>query len=58
MAFSLSRVLDYLETRDEIDKNNVVIIGQSRLDQTALWTAAQDERFKFSFSNFVAVSAF
>lgn len=50
-AFSASRVLDYLETREEVDKNNVAVIGHSRLGKTALWCAAQDERFKFSFSN-------
>ena len=33
-AFSASRVLDYLESRDEIDKDNVAIIGHSRLGKT------------------------
>ncbi len=50
-AFAASRVLDYLETRDEVDKNNVSVIGHSRLGKTALWCSAQDERFKFAFSN-------
>ncbi len=50
-AFAASRVLDYLETRDEVDKDNVAVIGHSRLGKTALWCSAQDERFKFAFSN-------
>ena len=50
-AFSASRVLDYLETREEIDKNNVAVIGHSRLGKTALWCSAQDERFKLAISN-------
>lgn len=50
-AWSASRVLDYLETREEIDKNNVAIIGHSRLGKTALWCSAQDERFKLACSN-------
>ena len=44
-AYALSRVLDYLLTRDDIDGQRTVISGHSRLGKTALWTAAQDERF-------------
>ena len=50
-AFGASRALDYLSTREEIDKDNVAVIGHSRLGKTALWCAAQDERFKFAVSN-------
>ena len=44
-AYALSRVLDYLLTRDDIDGQRTVVSGHSRLGKTALWTAAQDERF-------------
>lgn len=50
-AFSASRVLDYLLTRPEIDTANAAVIGHSRLGKTALWCAAQDERFRFGISN-------
>jgi len=50
-AFSASRVLDYLYTRPEIDIANAAVIGHSRLGKTALWCAAQDERFRFGISN-------
>ena len=50
-AFSMSRALDYLLTRPEIDAGNVAAIGHSRLGKTALWCAAQDERIKYAISN-------
>lgn len=50
-AFALSRVMDYLETLSEIDKDKVIVIGHSRLGKTALWTAAQDSRFAMACSN-------
>ena len=50
-AFGASRILDYLETREEVDASNVAIAGHSRLGKTALWCAAQDERFRFAISN-------
>ena len=50
-AFGASRVLDYLLTRPEIDGKNAAVIGHSRLGKTALWCAAQDERFRFGISN-------
>lgn len=50
-AFSASRVVDYMLTRPEIDKENVAVIGHSRLGKTALWCGAQDERIKFVISN-------
>lgn len=50
-AWGASRALDYLLTRDEIDGENVALIGHSRLGKTALWCAAQDERVRFVCSN-------
>ena len=50
-AYGASRVLDYLYTRDDVDASRTSVIGHSRLGKTALWTAAQDERFICAISN-------
>lgn len=50
-AYMASRMLDYLLTRPEADKNRVGVIGHSRLGKTALLAAAFDERFAVAFSN-------
>ena len=50
-SYFASRLMDYLETRDEVDKNNVAIIGHSRLGKTALLTSALDERFVLTCVN-------
>lgn len=50
-AYGASRVLDYLLTRDDIDATHTAVVGHSRLGKTALWTAAQDERFFAAISN-------
>ena len=44
-AFAASRVLDYALTLDQVDGRRVFVVGHSRLGKTALWCAAQDERF-------------
>ena len=45
-AYAASRVLDYiLSDRADLDGEHVCVIGHSRLGKTALWCAAQDERF-------------
>ena len=50
-AWGVSRALDYLSARDDVDPDNLAVIGHSRLGKTALWCAANDERVKFACSN-------
>jgi len=51
-AYGASRILDYiLSSRPELDGERVVVCGHSRLGKTALWCAAQDERFAGTVSN-------
>lgn len=50
-AWAAMRVMDFLQTRDEVDKENICVCGHSRLGKTALLTAAIDERFAAVHSN-------
>ena len=50
-AWAAQRVMDYLQKLDEIDKKHIAVVGHSRLGKTALWCAAQDERFFMGISN-------
>lgn len=50
-AWGLCRVLDYLESLPEVNARQVVVIGHSRMGKTALWAAANDERFAMAIAN-------
>ncbi|MGN0477983.1 MAG: alpha/beta hydrolase [Hominenteromicrobium sp.] len=50
-AWAARIVMDYVQTRPEIDLRNVAVAGHSRLGKTALLAAALDERFQFAYAN-------
>ena len=50
-SYMASHMMDYLQTREEADKNKIGVAGHSRLGKTALLTAALDERFAFVCTN-------
>ena len=50
-AWSVSRALDHLLTRADIDETRIALIGHSRLGKTALWCAANDTRIRCVCSN-------
>ncbi len=50
-AWSMMRVMDYVQALDYIDLNNIAAVGHSRLGKTALLAGAFDERFNYVISN-------
>lgn len=50
-AWAMSRALDCLEHEQAVDSKKVIALGHSRTGKTALWAAAQDERFAIAISN-------
>ena len=47
-AYAASRVMDYLQTLDTVDKARIAVMGHSRLGKAAMWCAANDERFRLA----------
>ena len=50
-SYMAMRMMDYLLTRKEANKNKIGVSGHSRLGKTALLTCAFDERFAFCIVN-------
>ena len=50
-AWAASRVMDYAQALEQIDRNRIICVGHSRLGKTALWCGVQDERFASAVSN-------
>ncbi len=49
-AFAIHRVVDFLMTHARADKEQIAVMGHSRLGKTALWSAATDERISMAVS--------
>jgi len=50
-AWAASRVLDFALEQPEVDSSRTAVAGHSRAGKTALWAAAEDDRFALTYSN-------
>lgn len=50
-AWGMQRILDALQEQEGVNGRKVIAFGHSRLGKTALWAAAQDQRFAAAVSN-------
>lgn len=50
-VWAMSRCIDYLYTRDDVNLEKIGVCGHSRLGKTALWCGANDVRAKYVFAN-------
>ncbi|MGL4554122.1 MAG: ThuA domain-containing protein, partial [Gemmataceae bacterium] len=50
-AWGVSRVVDYLMTRGDVDGKRLITVGHSRLGKTALLAAAMDDRIAMAIPN-------